>query len=306
MTRKALGRGLSALIPGNPAPVAPPQTDAKTPSAPAAEGGITKVAVDKIRPNHLQPRRHFEPEALTELATSIKHHGLAQPIVVSFDSSTRSYELIAGERRWRATQLAGLKEIDVVVRQPRDEKHRMALTLIENLQRADLNPIEVALGYLRLMKEFGINQTALAEEVGKSKATISNTLRLLELSDDIQKALQFGQITEGHGRALLTISEPNLRHAVFQKLLANKLSVRETEALAREMEAGPLDADAPVKKKTEAAAKPADLRALEDSLQQSLGTKVSIRTRKDASKGSIQISFFSFEDFDRILKVLKK
>lgn len=302
MTRKALGRGLSALIPSNPGPVAPP------PAAPAAypsDGGITKVPVDKIRPNHLQPRRHFEPEALTELATSIKQHGLAQPIVVSYDLATRSYELIAGERRWRATQLAGLNEIDVVVRQPKDEKHRMALTLIENLQRADLNPIEVALGYLRLMKEFGINQTALAEEVGKSKAAISNTLRLLELSEEIQKALQYGQVTEGHGRALLTISEPNLRHAVFQKLVANKLSVRETEALAREMEAGPLIEEVPAKgKKVEA--KPADLRALEESLQQVLGTKVVIRTKKVASKGSIQISFFSFEDFDRILKVLKK
>lgn len=301
MTRKALGRGLSALIPSNPAPVSAP---AAAPAAYPSEGGITKVPVDKIRPNHLQPRRHFEPEALTELATSIKQHGLAQPIVVSYDLATRSYELIAGERRWRATQLAGLNEIDVVVRQPKDEKHRMALTLIENLQRADLNPIEVALGYLRLMKEFGINQTALAEEVGKSKAAISNTLRLLELSEDIQKALQYGQVTEGHGRALLTISEPNLRHAVFLKLVANKLSVRETEALAREMEAGPLVEEAPAKGK-KADAKPADLRALEESLQQALGTKVVIRTKKVASKGSIQISFFSFEDFDRILKVLK-
>jgi ParB family chromosome partitioning protein len=300
MTRKALGRGLSALIP----------TTSAAPAAPAAnvsviEGGILKVPVEKIRPNHLQPRRHFEPEALTELATSIKQHGLAQPIVVSFDLATRSYELIAGERRWRATQLAGLKEIDVVIREPRDEKHRMALTLIENLQRADLNPIEVALGYLRLMKEFGINQTSLAEEVGKSKATISNTLRLLELTEEIQKALQYGQVSEGHGRALLTITDPNLRHAVFQKLVANKLSVRETEALAREMEAGTITTETPAKNR-KLEAKPADLRALEESLQQVLGTKVVIRTKKVASKGSIQISFFSFEDFDRILKVLKK
>ena len=301
MTRKALGRGLSALIPSSATPLPVPSAGTNS----VIEGGILRVPVEKIRPNHLQPRRHFEPEALTELATSIKQHGLAQPIVVSFDLATRSYELIAGERRWRATQLAGLQEIDVVVREPRDEKHRMALTLIENLQRADLNPIEVALGYLRLMKEFGINQTALAEEVGKSKATISNTLRLLELSDEIQKALQYGQVSEGHGRALLTITDPNLRHAVFQKLVANKLSVRETEALAREMEAGPLTPDSTVRDKRPEA-KSADLRSLEESLQQVLGTKVVIRTKKVASKGSIQISFFSFEDFDRILKVLRK
>ncbi len=303
MTRKALGRGLSALIPNVPAPIAS-SSDTNDSSA---EGGVTRVLIEKIRPNHLQPRRHFEPEALTELATSIRQHGLAQPILVSYELATRSYELIAGERRWRAAQLAGLKEIDVVIRQPRDEKHRMALTLIENLQRADLNSIEVALGYLRLMKEFGINQTALAEEVGKSKATVSNTLRLLDLSDEIQKALQFGQVSEGHGRALLTIDDPNLRHAVFQKVIANKLSVRETEALAREMEGGnALDESSGKNKKNNVPAKSADLRALEESLQQALGTKVVIRTKKNASKGSIQISFFSFEDFDRILKILKK
>ncbi|MBI3289551.1 MAG: ParB/RepB/Spo0J family partition protein [Elusimicrobia bacterium] len=300
MTRKALGRGLSALIPSAPAPL-PPQSAA----APASGGGPIKIPIDKIRPNHLQPRRHFDPEQLSELATSIQQHGLAQPIVVSFDSVTRSYELIAGERRWRASQLIGLKEVEVVVRQPKDDRHRMALTLIENLQRADLNPIEVALGYLRLMKEFGINQTALADEVGKSKATISNTLRLLDLAEEIQKALQFGQITEGHGRALLTIAEPNLRHAVFQKVLANKLSVRETETLAREMETAPLPPEAPLKE-NKVAPKSADLRALEENLQQTLGTKIVIRTRKTPSKGSIQIHFYSFDDFDRIIKVLKK
>lgn len=294
MTRKALGRGLTALIPA-PAflSVAP------------GEGGIAKIPIDKIRPNHLQPRRHFDAEALSELATSISQHGLAQPIIVSFDTVTRSYELINGERRWRACQLAGLKDVEVIVRQPKDDRHRMALTLIENLQRADLNPVEVALGYLRLMKEFGINQTALADEVGKSKAAISNTLRLLELPEEILKALQFGQITEGHGRALLTVSDPNIRHAVFQKLLTNKLSVRETETLARDMEASPVLYERPVSRK-EAKSTPADLRALEDELQQILGTKVVIRTRKIPSKGCIQIHFFTFDDFDRIIKVIKK
>jgi|CXWL01.1.fsa_nt_gi ParB family chromosome partitioning protein len=302
MTRKALGRGLSALIPGNPSPIPTTTLNAGTG---VAEGGVVKIPIDKIRPNHLQPRRHFDPESLSELATSIQQHGLAQPIVVSFDPVSRSYELIAGERRLRASQLVGLQEIEVVVRQPKDDRHRMALTLIENLQRADLNAIEVAVGYLRLMKEFGINQTSLAEEVGKSKATISNTLRLLELSEDIQKALQFGQISEGHGRALLTISDPNLRHAVFQKLVANKLSVRETETLAREMEAAPVLDERPSQDK-KITAKPADLRAIEESLQQVLGTKVEIRTRKTPSKGTIQISFFNFDDFDRIINVLKK
>lgn len=299
MTRKALGRGLSALIPTAPAL---PQATA---AAPVADGVPIKIAIDKIRANHLQPRRHFDPEKLGEMAESIKQHGLAQPIVVSYDAVSRSYELIAGERRWRATQLAGLQEIEVVVRQPRDDKHRLALTLIENLQREDLNPIEVALGYLRLMKEFGINQTELGGEVGKSKSGISNTLRLLELPEEIQKALQFGQLSEGHGRALLMVADPNLRHAVFKKVLEGKLSVRETEALAKQVDAGEAPPDtAPVKKA--AAQKPADLRALEESLQISLGTKVVIRTNKNPAKGSVQIHFFSFDDFDKIIKVLNK
>jgi ParB family chromosome partitioning protein len=279
----------------------PPATTA----LPPIDGAPIKIAVDKIRPNHLQPRRHFAPEALGELAESIKQHGLAQPIVVSFDPVSRSYELIAGERRWRAHQLAGLGEIDVVVRTPRDDKQRLALTLIENLQREDLNPIEVALGYLRLMKEFGINQTELGGEVGKSKSGISNTLRLLELPEEIQKALQFGQLSEGHGRALLMVTDPNLRHAVFKKVLEGKLSVRETEAMAKQVEAGEAPPDAaPVKRAVPQ--KAADLRALEESLQTSLGTKVVIRTNKNPAKGSIQIHFFSFDDFDKIIKVLKK
>lgn len=296
MTRKALGRGLSALIPQSPV-----QTIKD--AFPNAGGGILKIPLDKVRPNHLQPRRHFDPESLSELSASIQQHGLAQPIIVSFDPIGKSYELIAGERRWRAAQLAGLKEIEVVVRQPRDDKQRLALTLIENLQRSDLNPIEVALGYLRLMKEFGINQNTLGQEVGKSKSSISNTLRLLELEDEIQKAIQFGQISEGHGRALLTISDPNLRHAVFKKVMEGKLSVRETETLSKQVETG--ETSAPSEQKI-IKQKSADIRSLEETLQQALGTKIVIRTKKDPSKGTILMHFFSFEDFERIINILKK
>jgi ParB family chromosome partitioning protein len=300
MSRKALGRGLSALIPT--APEAAPTTGL----APVKDGRPLKVPIEKIRPNHLQPRRHFDAEALSELSASIKQHGLAQPIVVSYDDASRSYELIAGERRWRASQLAGHSEIDVVVREPRDDKQRMALTLIENLQRADLNPIEIALGYLRLMKEFGINQSELGQEVGKSKSAISNTLRLLELPEEIQKALQFGQITEGHGRALLMIGDPNLRHAAFQKILESKLSVREAETLAKQLEAGELPGTPEETPRKTVESKPADLRALEENLQQILGTKIEIRTKKNPAKGTVTIHFFSFDDFEKIIKVIKK
>jgi ParB family chromosome partitioning protein len=185
-------------------------------------------------------------------------------------------------------------------------QYGLALTLIENIQRADLNPIEVALGYLRLMKEFGINQTELGQEVGKSKSGISNTLRLLELPEEIQKALQFAQITEGHGRALLMISDPTQRHTAFLKVIESKLSVRETEALAKQIEAGePIKLEEPAIEKT-VIEKSADLKALEDSLQQALGTKVVIQTKKNPAKGTIHVHYFSFEDFDRIIKVIKK
>ncbi len=299
MSRKALGRGLSALIPE--APAQSPLYAAGSES----DGRPLKVPIDKVRPNHLQPRRHFDSAALSELASSIKQHGLAQPIVVSYDATTRSYELIAGERRWRATQLAGFNEIEVVVRTPKDDQQRMAIALIENLQREDLNPIEVALGYLRLMKEFGINQSELGQEVGKSKSGISNTLRLLELSEEIQKSLQFGQLSEGHGRALLTITDPIRRHEAFLKITEEKLSVRETETLAKQIESG----DIPVEPKLVRPAlvpKSADLVALEESLQHLLGTKVEIRTRKNPAKGSLTIHYFSFDDFDRIIKIIKK
>lgn len=296
MTRKALGRGLSALI---------PQTPTSTPAA-TSEGGPLRVAVDKIRPNHLQPRRHFAPEALAELAASIKAHGLAQPIVVSYDSISKTYELIAGERRLRASQLAGLKEVDVVVRTPRDDRQRLALTLIENLQREDLNPVETALGYLRLMKEFSINQTQLADELGKSKQAVSNTLRMLELPEDMQRALAEGKLTEGHGRAILSVTDAEARRKVFAFVLERQPSVREAEALARLAEEGelpPADTGNPPRR---AEPKSADLRSLEESLQHSLGTKVVIRTRKNPAKGVLSIHFFSLDDFDRIVNMLKK
>ena len=294
--RKALGRGLDALIPSAPAvPAQAPQT-----AHPAA---TQKVPLEKIRPNHLQPRRHFDPERLAELSASIRDHGLAQPILVSYDAGSDTYELIAGERRLRACELAGLKEVEVVVRAPESERQRMILAMIENLQREDLNAIEVALGYLRLMREFQISQSDLAQVVGKSKSAVSNTLRLLELSEDIQKAVQFGQLTEGHARALLMASEPGRRHELFRLVLEGKLSVRQTEDLARGPSLAPKAAKPAPRPALE---KPADIRTLESELQHQLGTKVEIKTRKDPTKGSVTLHFFSLDDFDRILKTLKK
>ncbi len=298
MMRKALGRGLDALIPTAAAPL--------TPAAAAPSAAPQRVPLQKIRPNHLQPRRYFDPEKLAELSASIKEHGLAQPIVVSYDAGSDTYELIAGERRLRASELAGLTEVDVVIRAPRDDQQRLALALIENIQREDLNPIEEALGYLRLMKEFHISQTDLGRVVGKAKSTISNTLRLLELPADIQKVLETGQLSEAHGRALLMVQDAVERHKLFELALAQKLSVREVEELARQIAAGgtlQTRDNEPAAKKVE---RPADILALEGDLERRLGTKVEIKTGKDPKKGSITIHFYSLDDFDKVLKVLKK
>ncbi len=292
MTRKALGRGLDALIPSLPTV---PQPEAR-PETPA------RVPLSKIRPNRLQPRRHFDPEKLAELAASIKQHGLAQPVVVSYDQSSDTYELIAGERRLRATELAGYQDVEVVVRQPGNDKERLALALIENLQREDLNPIETALGYLRLIKEFTISQTEVGQFVGKSKQAVSNTLRLLDLPEEIQKALQFGQLTEGHARALL-MAPQGMRHRLFALVLEQKLSVRQTEDLARQTAEGQNLEKKEPRPKLE---KPADVRTLESSLEHLLATKVEMRVGKDPQRGSITIHYFTLDDLDRILKVLKK
>ena len=292
--RKALGRGLEALLPPQPAAAV----------AVAEHSNTLKVTLSKIRPNHLQPRRHFDAEKLSELAASIKAHGLAQPLVVTEDAGG-TYELIFGERRLRACELAGLSEVEVIVRKPPEERDRLALALVENLQREDLNAVEAALGYLRLMKEYGINQTQVGEFVGKSKQSISNTLRILDLPEEIQKAIQVGRIQEGHGRALLLVQDPAERHKLFVRAIEHNLSVREIEDLARQLNA---DAPAPQRKHPQPTAenKSADLREMEAALQQRLGTKVDIRTSRDGKKGTLTIHFFSLEDFERLVGIINK
>jgi len=293
--RQALGRGLDALIPGG-APLSPADSD------PGAV--IRKIPLSSIRPNHLQPRKHFDPEKLSELALSIKEHGLAQPILVSHSAASNSFELIAGERRLRAAELAGLSEIEAVVKNPESDRERLAIALIENIQREDLNPIETGLGYLRLMKEFGMNQTQLTQIVGKSKAAVSNTLRLLDLPEEIQKAVQNGQLSEGHARALLSIEEPMERHKLFRLAVDQRLSVREVEDYARRVQSGQvLPEKSPARPPKPP--KPADIKALESALQQKLGTKVEIKTRKDGTRGALTIHFYSLEEFDRLVIMLK-
>lgn len=254
--RKALGRGLDALLPQTQKP---------------SEGGerteVRRIAVDAIKPNHLQPRKNFDPERLAELAQTIKEHGLAQPIMVSYDAVSNSYELIAGERRLRATKLAGLEHIDAVVRTPRSDRERLALALIENIQRDGLNAIETAQGYRQLMAEFSVNQSELTKFVGKSKSAISNTLRLLELPDEIQKAVQFEQISEGHARALLMVQDGLERNKLFKMILESHLSVRKVEELAQFIAGGGSLLGAKMKAAVKGP-KPPELRDMEIKLQQ--------------------------------------
>lgn len=289
--RQALGKGLDALIP-------------KAAAAPVA-ATAHKVPLSKIKPNHLQPRKSFDPESLSQLAYSIKEHGLAQPILVSFDSATDSYELIAGERRLRATELAGLKEIDVIVKNPGSEKERLALALIENLQRENLSPMDEALGYTRLMKEASLNQTELGQFVGKSKSTISNTLRLLDLPENIQKALQFGRLTEGHARAILSVTNSIEKQRIFSAILEQGLSVRDSEDLARKLSGKTAFGDGNEREgRNPKREKSPDVKSLETSLQHKLGTKVDIRTSKNPSRGRITIHYYSLPEFEKIVNIL--
>jgi ParB family chromosome partitioning protein len=287
--RQALGRGLDSLLPA-----------AK--KGAASNQAALVVAIAKIKANPHQPRKHFDAEQLNSLAASIKDHGLVQPIVVSYDAAAGTYELIAGERRLRAAALAGLKEIEVIIRNPGSDKKNLVLAMIENLQRVDLNPIDEALGYKRLIDEFEISQTDLSHQVGKSKSAVSNTLRLLTLPDEIQRALQTTKITEGHARALLTLTDPAARKKIFERILSENLSVRDVEDLSKKKNAKAAVAAVPEVPRENSA----DIRALESELQHALGTKVEIRVKKGVGAGTITLHFYNLNDFDRIVHKIRK
>ncbi len=287
MARQALGKGLDALL---------RQTqEVNYPQAAADGASVQKITLDKIIPNRYQPRRIFDEEKLKELAQSIKEHGLTQPIVVVYDGGMDKYEIVVGERRFRASQLAGLKEIDAIVHKRLSNQQMCALALIENIQREDLNPIETALGYRNLMSQFEISQTDLAQYCGKSKAAVSNALRLLELPEHIQEALQDGTISEGHGRALLMLPDVSKREVLFQRMLKNKMSVRQAEDAARAL-AAPAAEKLP---------KPPEVVSFEQDLQAALGTKVEVRYGRKMSKGVLIVHYHTLEELDNLASRLK-
>ncbi|GAB4237511.1 MAG: ParB/RepB/Spo0J family partition protein ParB [Deltaproteobacteria bacterium] len=280
--RKALGRGLSALLTATAPPAAPP--------AAGRDPGFLSIPVEKVRAGSLQPRRTFAPEALEELVASIREKGILQPVLVR--PTADGYELVAGERRFRAAEAAGLSTIPAVVRRLSD-REALEAALVENVQRADLNPVELAEGYQRLARDFSLSQEQIAERVGKDRATVSNTVRLLRLPSPVRQAVADGRISAGHARALLS-APPEQAASICETVLRRGLSVRETERLC----------GAPAKRKAarRSASPDADMKRLEEELSRRGGTRV--RLRGTPKKGRIEISWFSSAELDRLCDVL--
>ncbi len=287
MNRKALGRGLEALIPSSPSPAAP------VVESPTASGdGNHLVPVDRIRPNPYQPRTQFHPESLTDLAQSIRENGLIQPLVVrQIDGG--HYELIAGERRFLASKEAGLTEVPVFVRRA-TRKEMLEVALVENLQREDLNPLEEAEAYQRLATEFGMTQEDIATRVGKSRSAVTNALRLLGLEEPLKELVSRGTLSAGHGRALLSVSDLATRRRLAREIVEKNLSVRQAELRAQgERPKG----TRPVARKRSHPA----LEAWEERLRHRFGTQV--RIVGGVARGRVEIHYFSEEDLERILEL---
>lgn len=305
--KRGLGKGIDALIPSGvlkPVDVAKSAQPAKTAQsvkkAPEKEEkpAETIVKLTKIEPNREQPRKVFDEEALKELAASIKQYGLIQPILVQ--DKKDHYQIIAGERRWRAAKLAGLKEVPVIIRNYSD-REIAEIALIENVQREDLNPIEEAMGYKRLIEEFGLKQDEVADCVSKSRSAITNALRLLKLTDEIQQMLVEGKLTAGQVRPLIAVEDKARQNLLANRIVNENLSAREVEKLIKNL-------DKPVKEKP---APDAQLQAIYDSfaekIKQSLATKVTITPdSKTRGAGKLEITFYSNADFERIIDVLTR
>jgi ParB family chromosome partitioning protein len=258
----------------------------------------TMIPISKIEPNRDQPRRQFDEAALAELAESIKLHGVIQPLIVC--KREKTYEIIAGERRWRAAMKAGLKAVPVLVRDY-SEQELYEVALIENLQRENLNAIEEAVAYRKLIEEYSLTQEAVAERVSKNRTTITNSLRLLKLDDRVQEMIIDKTLSAGHARALLAIDNKDRQYAAAEQMVADGMSVRDAESYVKKL----LEEKKPAVKKTnphEAAINRAYAR-YEEKLKQALGTKVAI-SGKEGNKGKIEISYFSLEEFERILELL--
>ena len=280
--KKGLGKGLGALL-----------TDE---NSSIESDSITELKIVDIEPNREQPRKSFDEESLIELADSIKQNGVITPILVS-EAPNGYYSIIAGERRWRASKLAGLKTIPAIIKKYDDEK-LFEISLIENLQRQDLNPVEEAFGYLKLTQEYGLTQEDVAEKVSKSRSSVANALRILNLAEKSLKALEEGQISVGHAKVLLSVADKEIQDKLCEMVIENNLSVRDLEAEIKKLQKKPkkeVKLDLNVKIAYENA---------EKEISGIFGTKVKISNKNN--KGKIQIEYYSADDLERILKILKK
>lgn len=286
LPKKGLGRGLGALIPG-----------ASEPRLETDGGALSfRVEVDRITPSPFQPRRTFDEAKIDELAASIRNQGIIQPLVVRRKGD--GYELIAGERRWRAAMRAGLTQVPIVVRDASDHE-ALQLALVENLQREDLNPIEEANGYRRLQEEFQWSQEEMAEKVGKSRPAIANSMRLLSLPTEVQQEVSSGNLPAGQARALLGLHTEPLILSAYREVLAKGLSTRETEKLVRHLLLGR-------RRRRQVPLIDPDLRSIVEELQRLLGTRVRLLPKARSARGKIEIEYYSLPDLDRIIQTIKR
>lgn len=286
LPKKGLGRGLSALIPG----ASEPRTDAESAAL------SFQVEIDRITPSPFQPRRTFDEAKIEELASSIRNQGIIQPLVVRRQGN--GFELIAGERRWRAAMRAGLAQVPIVVRDATDLE-ALQLALVENLQREDLNPIEEASGYRRLQEEFHWSQEEMAEKVGKSRPAIANSMRLLSLPTEVQQEISAGNLPAGQARALLGLHNESLILSACKEVIGRGLSTRETEKLVRFLLSGR-------KRRRQIPLLDPDLRTAVEELQRLLGTRVRLLPKARSARGKIEIEYYSPADLDRIIQTIQK
>lgn len=283
MAKRGLGKGLGTLFENEAEEVQQPKN------------GVVRLKINSVEPNKNQPRKNFDSDKLDALASSIKEHGLIQPIIVT-EGKNGIYKIVAGERRWRAAKKAGLKEISAVIDEYSDEEVA-EIALIENLQREDLNPIEEALGYHQLLEDFNLTQELISQKIGKSRSAIANSLRLLSLDDQIKKLIISGEISSGHARAILSLESTELRLALSKRIIEDNLNVRQAEEIAKQ-----LNKKRPQKQKKETTAGDIEIENLENRIASTLGTKVKIS--HSPKKGRIEIEYYGNDDLDRILGLL--
>jgi ParB family transcriptional regulator, chromosome partitioning protein len=305
MSKPALGRGLGALLgaapppkpPAHPAPVEP------SPAAAPAEDNrerVLRIPIERIKPSPLQPRKDFTPEALQDLAASIKEQGIVQPLIVR--DRQDHYELIAGERRWRAAQLLHLADVPVIVREA-DDRSVLELALIENLQRENLNPMEEALGYSQLIEQFQLRQEDVAQKVGKSRVAVANALRLLKLAPDVQAYVRDTRLSVGHAKVILALPSAEQQKLAAERALRDGLTVRQVEELVSHLQT---QTGSPTTRSTQgggsAPMRDTHVVSLENRLRERFGTKVQLRYRQ--GKGAVEIRFFNEDDLQRILGII--